>query len=243
MKIRTSLTTAFIFVIFFWISCTKKNIVSPVPVSAVTIVDAIDYNGSLIPDFSSDSIEWFSMAQTIGYGNAFEYSVPSGSVPLMVFPSTDTLNNIFSGKFDFKPGAIYSIFFSGTSLSNNHNDFDTLLVQDIIPYYPLGDSSTGVRFVNLCVGSNPVNVNIQGSQNKFEIRNLPYKGVSQFITYPASGNVSDYLFEFRDAQSGSLIASYDYNSLACFHSVTLVLCGAAGDLSNDAPMVFQVDNF
>jgi len=40
------------------------------------------------------------------------------------------------------------------------------------------------------------------------VADLAYKGITGFISFPATSAISSYVFEFRDALSGNLLASY-----------------------------------
>src|SRR5580698_651689 len=97
-------------------SCSKEsNSVKPVPISAVTIVNAVINSNPLIADLSgADSVAaYFSTTPQIGFGAFQEYSIPSGIVPGVVYQTSDTTHPLFSNKLNLQPQGIYSLFLSG----------------------------------------------------------------------------------------------------------------------------------
>jgi hypothetical protein len=40
------------------------------------------------------------------------------------------------------------------------------------------------------------------------VSSLAYKGITSFMSFPATSAINSYVFEFRDAVSGDLVASY-----------------------------------
>lgn len=219
-------------------SCKKEqSVVKPLNMSAVTIVNAVSGSQAVVPDFSAQIVQYFSQAQTINVNSYFEYSVPSGSTPVSVWQLPDTTQSVFNGQLNLAPHGIYSLFLVGTNPSKP----DTMLLRDNIPYYALGDSVAGVRFANISPGGNPVSVDIQGMANGSEVQSLAYKNATIFKTYkdtqtiPTSGH---YIFEFRDAATGTLLKQYTYSSIARFRSVTIALSGLPGSQS-----VFLINNY
>lgn len=116
----------------------------------------------------------------------------------------------------------YSLFLTGTSTAAVEN---VLIKETYTRTY--ADSVCGVRFINLAPGSNPISVNIKGSANGTETTSLAYKAYSNFVQHPAKKINPSYIFEFRDAATGSLITSYTLNT-PYFHNVTLCLRGIVG---------------
>ena len=228
-------------------SCLKTNSISGT--AAFTIVNAIPNGNPLLMNFSGSgmakSINAFNLyglenqnSGGIGFGSFFELASYTGRTNLTLVQNSDTLNKIFSGTFNFQIGGIYSLYLTGTDTLH----VDTLFSKDIIPYFPTtGDSLTGVRFVNLVTGSNPVSVDIAGSPNNTPVLSgLPYKTFSPFQGFSANANAinNGYTFEFRDATSDSLLSTYSLNILP-FKSQTLALYGTnANGLS-----VMEVNNY
>jgi hypothetical protein len=113
----------------------------------------------------------------------------------------------------------YSLFLAGTSTSA----IDNILIKESYTQI-YADSVCGIRFINLAPSSNSINVNLQGSANGSEASNLAYKAYSNFKQYPAKMVNASYIFEFRDATTGNLLATYKL-STPYFHNVTLCLNG------------------
>ncbi|HEX3386898.1 MAG TPA: hypothetical protein VHS53_16975, partial [Mucilaginibacter sp.] len=80
-----------------------------------------------------------------------------------------------------------------------------------------------------------------GNANGSEVSGLPYRGISNFKNYPATINVGQYNFEFRDAATGNLLATWSYY-VTPFQNITIGICGSATDI-NFPQESFQVNNF
>jgi hypothetical protein len=89
------------------------------------------------------------------------------------------------------------------------------------------DSVCGVRFINLAQGNIPISVNLKNSANGSEATSIAYKAYTDFKQYPAKRVNPSYIFEFRNAATGSLITSYTLTT-PYFHNVTLALRGTIG---------------
>ncbi len=185
------------------LSCKKEaGVVKPVPISSLTIVNAIIGSDEIIADLTgADSVAaYYSTAPQISYGSYKRYSIPSGSVPIVIYSISDTITPVFKSTLSLNNSSIYSLFLCGTSPKQP----DTLLTQDLIPYHSSIDSTIGIRFVNLSSG-NPVSVNIQDSANGSEVSSLGYKGITVFKNYAVTTDVTEYIFEIRDAVTGDLL--------------------------------------
>src|SRR5690606_38951864 len=95
----------------------------------------------------------------------------------------------------------------------------------------------------------PVSVNVKGKNSGSEVVEIAYKGVTGFYRYPVRSKVSDYVFEFRHADSGELIASYttrgingngiQTHNIWLYNNSTLSLIGKVDSKSADAPQIMQ----
>jgi len=136
---------------------------------------------------------------------------------------------MFDGSLSFSAGSLYSLFITGVDTSSP----DFLFVQDTVTQRT--DSTAGIRFINLSAGSNPVSVDIQGQAIGGVVTSLAYKGITNFMSFPATSAISSYVFEYRDATSGSLLASYTVNGVntsnehvsntVLFRNLTIALIG------------------
>jgi hypothetical protein len=130
---------------------------------------------------------------------------------------------------NFVAGGIYSLLITGADTTNP----DYLFVQDVLPVHT--DSTVGIRFVNLSTGSNPVSVDIKGQANGSTVSSLAYKSITSFTNFGATSSVSSYIFEFRDAMSGELLANYTLGGVntnsptvtntVLFNNLTIALIG------------------
>ena len=184
-------------------SCGKSN--NPPGTASLTIVNAVAGSNPLYTNSSTtQALEWYYEAGQISFGSFAEFSSYSGRQPLALYQ--DTLAQsvpLYNLTLTLPIGTIHSLFLTGTTSVP-----DTMTTVDTPPYHPAPDSSMGIRFVNLSPGSATVSVDIQGEANGSEAASLPYKGITAFNNYPATAAVSAYTFEFRDASSGALLASY-----------------------------------
>ncbi|MBO9728520.1 MAG: DUF4397 domain-containing protein [Chitinophaga sp.] len=196
-------------------SCSKEK--NPPGTSSLTIVNAIAGSDMLVANFSGTvPLNTYLYANRLPY-NFFsvlsnQFSAYSGQQPLAIYAYPDTLEKstpLFNMSLHLPVGSIHSLFLTGTM---QHPD--TMLVTDLLPVYLPEDSVTGIRFVNLSPGSAPVSINIQGQTGSVEVSNLPYKGITGFKRYAAKTTSPDYVFEFRDAGSGALIASYQATGIS-----------------------------
>jgi len=223
------------------LSCTKEaNSVKTGAISAITVVNAMGSANPFIVDlYGANSVAvYYATTRQIGYGSYYDYSIPSGNMPLTIYQTTDTLHPVYKNTVNLQPDAIYSLFLSGLDVANP----DTLLIQDHPPYHSIADSTVGVRFVNLSQDSNPISVNIQGTANGSEVSSLSYKSITDFKSYPATINIAQYTFEIRDASSGNLLTTYTYN-VAPFQNITIAVIGEEDPLSTVPISTMQINNY
>jgi len=228
-------------------SCKKVvSIITPAPTSSLTVVNALDGSNGFLTTFWHDSAvaTFYSTGTEINYASSTEYSVPSGTSPVLIYDLSDTAEPLFSGNLTFQPKAIYSLFVSGALTV--HSVPDTLLVQDDPPYHPVGDSTVGIRFVNVSPDAGTISVDIKGNSPGSEVTSLGYQGVSAFKNYAATSAIPTpsvgYVFEFRVASTDSVLCTYTYrgNSIPRFKNVSLVV---AGTVVGSGIRVFEVNNY
>jgi hypothetical protein len=219
------------------LSCKKQN--TPTGVASLTMINAVVGSSPyLVPNFGGDGpITWYSTALKLIYDTATttnQTGAYSGMQKLAIYRYPDTSAHstpLFNLTLNLPAGSTHTLFLTGTVTSP-----DTLFTTDTLPYYPASDSSLGVRFVNLSQGSAPISVNVKGLANGSEVGSLSYKSITGFKKYPATSNVSSYVFEIRDVASGNLIISYTldkinlaYNNARRFKNFTVALVGTPGD--------------
>jgi len=254
-------------VILTGLACQKTGTVPSVSgVAAFTVVNVIPNSEPVIPIINtSQTIMWFSNANTIGYGRFFEYSPTWGNDTVYVVQSnSDTLNVgpkvtglMFYNLLNLKVGGIYSLFLTGADTTSP----DFLFTTDTLPYYNFADSVMGIRFVNLSTGSNPISVNLEGKPNGSEVGSLPYKGITNFGQYINNSTISDYLFVVRDATTGDSLTRFDFiangsqnngygltdpnngSNLLTFKNVTVAIYGSESPSSNSPLSTVLIDNY
>lgn len=235
-------------------SCSKEN--DPQGTSTLTIINAVTGSNLLVTNFNGTvPLNSYLNANRQQY-NLFstfsnQFTAYSGRQPLAVYAYPDTLEKstpLVNLVLDLPVGSIHTLFITGTM---EHPD--TLFVADQLPYYPLTDSVMGIRFVNLSPGSAPVSIRIQGRTGSAEVSSLPYKGITGFRQYATKAASEDYVFEFRDAASDALIASYKTTGISNpgttapnnwrNHNFTLALLGLPGGTGILAPSVLLINNY
>ena len=136
---------------------------------------------------------------------------------------------MFNSVLNFTAGNLYSLFITGTDTASP----DYVFVQDTVTQRT--DSTAGIRFVNLSAESNPVSIDIKGQANGVVVPSLTYKGITGFMSFPATSAISSYIFEFRDVIGGNLLASYTLSGVnthsptvantVLFRNLTIALIG------------------
>jgi hypothetical protein len=197
-------------------ACTKTNPHSTV--AAVNVVNASPGSPSIYVSFWGDSA--YYTVPMVGYGSYVELSIPAKNASLYL--ATDTTKPFFNGPFPLMAGQIWSLFLAGQS-----GVPDSFLVRDYIPTLSAGDSVTGVRFVNMAQGGDPILIDIQGASGVVTT-DVPYKGIVGWKSFSANAaaTAAGYTFEFRDNNSDSLLASFPLTFVPNLNQ-TLVFYGSA----------------
>jgi len=241
-------------------SCSKQS--GPLPPSSLTIINAVVGSAPLVTNFSgTDPITWYLGADKIAY-NTFSTSdyydnnqmaSRSGRQKLALYQYPDTLQKdkpLFNLTLNLLSGSINPLFLTGTV-----DTPDTLFTTDKLPLYAVSDSAAGIRFVNLSHNSAPISINIAGKSSS-EVTTLPYKGITEFKSYPATQDISSYTFEFRDAATGALLTTYTADGINNsesdpyalskiwrYKNTTLALLGLAGGSGEAAQTVLMINNY
>ena len=210
--VRKCIVIAVMMISLLITGCDKEAEILP-PGASLTIINAIPDVDRLYRSFAgTDRLESYSSLliynnYTNTGSNISLFSRPAGDQRLAFYRGGDTSNpkNPFVAvTLPLKANGIYSLFLVGTGAAP-----DTLFTEDAIHYHSIKDSVTGLRFINLSPGSNPITINRVGMAHGTEVQDLPYKSHTTFLSYPANANVNDYTFEFRDKASGKLLATYN----------------------------------
>ena len=236
-----------ILIVCLALACSKQR--SFPGTASLTLINAVpNSTPSLVTNFSGTGPIVYRNALKLEYGKADKNNQNlsyTGEQRLAIYkyPDTNTHNApLYDLTFTLTPGTIYTLFLTGTLTAP-----DTLFTIDTPPYHPAGDSSLGIRFVNLMAGSEPVSVNLAGAANGSEAGNLFYKSITGFTNYPATAAVNKYTFEFRNTASGTLISSFDVTGINVsnpgnqrrFRNFTLALIGLPGDPATQKVMLIE----
>lgn len=187
----------------------KKGFDVPPASASVRIANVISDVPFMVTSFQGiKPLEFYNTAARINYGSsnakANYVNVPAGTCELAMYRFQDTLkpgNPFFQVNLNLLPNCYYSFFLTGTASAP-----DTLFLKE--QFDPIIDSATGIRFINLSPGSEPMTVNLVGQSIGSEVADLSYKSPSTFIVYPANSMISSYTFEFRSKRTGDVITSY-----------------------------------
>jgi len=229
---------------FIIMGCTKID--NSTGSASLTIVNGINGNSTVLTNFQplgpkgtfESPLQYYSKANRIGYGTSWKSGSYVRQVSLSLFAYPDTTTIRWQGGFSLQNGGIYTLFLGGDTTS-----IDTLLSMDQIPYYPVSDSVSGMRVVNLIGGSQPVAINLANTTANPDFSNLGYRQVSGFKQYDASSTgPGTYSFEIRDQTSDSVLATFDW-SYTIFKNNTFVIIGSEKLAGSQPIQVVVINNF
>lgn len=163
------------------------------------------------------------------------FPVMPGLRQILLYPAIDSINGYYKQTRQFEDSGIYSLYLGGKPEA-----IDTVFMKENFPVY--SDSAFGLRFVNMCLNSNPVNVVLSASPGVNEFSGIAYKGIAGFKKYQGLSSNINYVFRIRDAVTDALIASYTL-ATPRFNNVTLVLKGQIGGTGTSAPGIVRVNNY
>lgn len=253
--------------------CEKQN-QSPgtQAVASLTVINALPTSAALIPVSGTTgpvtfynvpaspqygSYQSFGTVGSISYGaNVVLTQLAGNDTFYVVQRNADTILDahgkvsqaMYSGILDLDGNSAYSLFITGSDTTAP----DNLFVHDVLPYHATGDSTVGIRFVNLSTNSSPVSINIEGLANGSEVQSLAYKDITDFKNYGATRDISNYLFVVRDAVTGDSLTSYNLTGVnagtssvvntVLFKNLTIALIGqpAGGTVSQKC---IRINNF
>lgn len=211
-------TKVYLFSFFTLITITScEKAVDSVPISSVTVVNAVIGTYPIFTDFSGTTpiSQYFLTSSKINYGSFFEFSRPSGLSHFVAYQITDTTNAIYTtqGKsgLDLQPQGIYSLFLCGAITSGMQPD--ALWVEDTLPSHLKPDSTFGLRFINLSPDNTGINITLSSSPTTNEVTNLGYKSITGYKSYPAIASISRYTFQVRDPSTNQVLVSFNMNGI------------------------------
>ncbi|MEC5145642.1 hypothetical protein [Chitinophaga sp. 212800010-3] len=233
------------------ISSCKKDKQAP-GTASLTVINAVVGSRALITNFKGGNPFDYYNSDSLQYGvfnpvaNSFGSYSGQQTLALYQFPdTTEKSKPLFNLVLDLPIGSMQSLYLTGTPAQP-----DTVFTKDAVPYLPAADSNFTLQFVNLSQGVKAVNINIQGKAGTPEVSSLPYKGITGFRTYSGRAAQDEYVFEFRDPASGTVIASQrtkdlhpaqgSYISPWLYQNFTLALIGKPGGLGNDSLQILMI---
>jgi len=224
-------------VLFLGSACKKDN-VDYRSTANIYVVNATVDGGAIKVNPGAGKGFTYKTATDQVFGTGAVYGAFTGNTNITIVSSADTTKTIFNRTINLQP--INTLYLAGQS-----PNIDTLYrVEKNFPYISQSqatlnpDNSMYIRFVNLCPNSPAVNINIRNSTTN-EATNLTYKGITDFVKYPALTTTPNYVFEVRNATDNSLITSVTVGvSASRFKTLSLIFKGAIGS-TTASPSVFQ----
>src|ERR1700744_3294042 len=127
----------YIIAIFLWsaftMSC-KKDGPTTATVSSLNVIDASEAAPLMTINFTFNPVPYYQWigfhGQQLPYSYITEYANPSGSLPLELISSQDTLHPFYKNTVNFPAGSTHSLYVIG-----NGTTPETLLLEDHIPAY------------------------------------------------------------------------------------------------------------
>lgn len=211
-------------------ACTKEGTFKPSGTSSLMVVNGVVGTNSFETNFNDEQLNgvYFSGMTGVPYGSSEYFDYYHGQQKLQLFQDYDTTaasKPLFNLTLDLPINTMHTLFLMGTPQAP-----DQLFTTEQLTYHAPSDSAVGIRFVNISQGSAPVSVNLIGQPNGSEAGNLAYRGATAFKSYYAGSAVASYTFEFRDADSSTLLGS-------------CVVTGVNNDGSQNAPNLVRNQNF
>lgn len=214
----------------------NKNSVSPSAVSSFTIVNGVMGSTALRTNFSGNPKVSFSSWQTVTQNSNVEISSYTGSVSLGLIPTSDTTKIVYDSTMELAPWSIHSLFVGGTVSAPTY-----VFTTDTIPN--TDDSVIAIRFANLYSGVGAVDVVLNDGTGTVVQAGMVYPAVGSFMLFHVgTGYPSSYPFQFKDAATGTLIASYTLGTLTAYlhKDLAVVLKGMTGGTGANAKGTFLV---
>jgi hypothetical protein len=223
------------------ITACKKDIHLPTDVANVTVVHTLVDVPSLLVNTSGKTGVWKALTDSytgkVAYGailgNPFKTATAKG---LKIVSATDTLGSIYQASPDFSPlpGDLYTLLLGG-----NIQTPESILIKENLVVKP--DSATGVRFINFGQHTKSIKVNIKDS-NTTEATRLNYKTYTDFKVFDANYKHPNYIFEFRDEETNTLLLTYTF-VVARTYNVSLVLRGIQGVTGTNGLAITRVNHY
>lgn len=204
--------------ILFLFSC-KKSEINLTPLASLSVTNAIT---------GGTTAKLGSYATTIASAGYTQFGLLTGTNPIYVYPSTDSIHPYYNSTLTANQGEVYSLFLAGTPAA-----VDAIVVKETIPYRT--DSTAGIRFINLASNSPALNVTLSTSTSVNEVAGLTYKSMTDFKTYAGLYN-SAYTFQVRDPAAlltATPLATISFTAATVprFANITLVIKGSYPALS------------
>jgi len=215
-----------------FLSCSKNTVPPNSTVAALSFVNATVGASPVVVRVGNPNTIYSTLAAAnkLSYGSSNLFSPTAGINSFSFVQTTDTTHTLFTANLNLQNASIYSFYLAGTV-----SQPDTVFIHEHLPVYAHADTVAGIRFINLSQNANAISVDIKGQANGSEVQSLAYKARTGFKVYKADHTVASYVFEYRDATTGNLLATYTLSGVNTnsatvvnnvqFHNMTIALIG------------------
>lgn len=171
--------------------------------------------------FNNKTTIFYAIWDGVILNGTWTYGMSSKHSSLVqVYAASDTTKPFFSKLIAPETDRRNNLLVSGTAAGPE------FLYLDDHPTPP-EDSSSFIRFVNMCPSLRNISVSIAGSSPGSEVSDLPYLKASSFKKYDARISQRKVVFEFRDKSTGDIVYTYPYAAIP-FTNINICLRGEAG---------------
>ena len=206
-------------------SCKKQDIKST-SLASLLVTNAVSGGGNLLLGTNAAPI----------YNNSYQvYGMLTGSKEINLVDTAGGINKVyFNQTKDLENGGLYSLFLGGIKGAVD----EVFIKEENIPSHS-GDVF-GTRVINMVTGNALISINLAGRSNGSLIPGLAYKEISTFNDVSSQTAEGDKVFEFRNADTGSLITSFTVPAydLPRFRNITLVISGNLNSVT-----AFRINNY
>ena len=188
----------------------------------------------------------FSVNPVLRFGRNQRYTLAANELRDVRFTySEDTTRQVFNQDVTLDAGQIATLYLVGDSAN-----LSSFMLNDVFQNYR--DSLFGVRFVHAsddleAVSARVIRLNDDGSGDTTSlVSDFAFESASDFITFPAIGQVDDYTFQYLNA-SDSVLASLTIDPLRSrsekvFRNIILPIIGRTDDgEGNSSLRVIQIE--
>ncbi len=229
------------------VAACKRDEIDPAATANINVINVAVDAGAVKVATANESFIWRPLP-SLNYSASTSIGAYPGTNSIQVVSATDTTKMLYSATAELK--MVNTLYLTGQS----PNIEGVFVAEDNVPFGIAGITANAenvmyIRFVNLCPNAGPINVKISNASGD-EVSSLAYKGFTDFKKYvaaqattsPAVPQTPDYLFQFRDVATNTLLASATVGvTTNRYRTLSLILKGLKGATGTNAPGILQVN--